>query len=265
MATVWITGEHKRCFPGFHVANLAAALASKNCPVHLYERSGLLPNAGYFMSLSPRHYIRWDEDGKGVATGLGDVEVDCSSRRSRAFARDARIPRVEVFHVPPLFPEEHFLNTLKEIENRVTSVGILVVLGTGRIPLSGIVGAVAEVLNPATTCTLHLGGPARGRVEDGRTFNRENGPSGGDFEGESPQACREDDTEAIDLGCVSDWEHALNDRVPAVLRAPGSALSQAYRAAADGLFFKINDLGRKSDASRVCGISTGIGSGPRHR
>jgi len=69
----------------------------------------------------------------------------------------------------------------------------------------------------------------------------------------------------IDIGTVTDWEHALNDRVPAVLRTPGSALSRSYRTAAGGLLLRINDLGRKSDGTPAIGISTATGSGMRHR
>jgi hypothetical protein len=59
--TLVIVGENRACFSGFHAANLAAALSARGCSVRLSERSGLLPNAGFYLALSPSQYIRWDD------------------------------------------------------------------------------------------------------------------------------------------------------------------------------------------------------------
>lgn len=244
--SVWITAEHKRCFPGFHVANLAASLSARNGPVRLLDRSGLLPNAGYFMSLSPRRYIRWGEDGARLAAGLGGVEIDCSSREFRNFPPASRPVRVEIVHLPPFSPADRFEAALEEARKRVRPVSVLVVLRSVRTLGEGLPPSVEAELRPAATFVIRLAEFPVGRID-------------------TPPGAWKDEPDAIDLGRVVDWERSIDDRVPPVLRAPNSALAQTYRSASEALLFKINDLGRKHDATRALGISAGIGSRPRHR
>jgi hypothetical protein len=250
--SVWITADDKRCFPGFHVANLAAALSVKNCPVRLFDRSGLLPNAGFFMSLSPQHYIRWGDNGVGSAAGLVGVEIDCSPRGCRKLTNVPKPARVEIVHLPPLSPSERLQETVCELKSRAGTVDILVLLRTARTPGEENPASVAAEtsvamdLRPAVTCAFNIAERPRARA----------------FEASGQRA---EESGAVDLGAVADWEGALDDRVPVVIRAPDSALSRAYRSASDTLLFKVNDLGRKFDATRALGISTGTGPRLRHR
>jgi hypothetical protein len=244
--SVWIVADHKCCFPGFHVANLAAALSVKNCPVRVLDRSGLLPNAGYFMALPSWVYIRWEEDSPGLSAGLAGVEVDCSSEEPRVAPQSARPARAELIHLPPLSPEAPMREALQEAKERGRPANILLVLRTGRTLDEGILPALGAELRSAATFALTLA----------------EYPCGDSGE---PTPSRAGEPGAIDLGRIVGWERALDDRIPPVVRTPHSALSQAYRSTAEALLFKINDLGRKIDATRVTGISVGAGSRPHHR
>ncbi|UCG50433.1 MAG: hypothetical protein JSW58_09465, partial [Candidatus Latescibacterota bacterium] len=78
--------------------------------------------------------------------------------------------------------------------------------------------------------------------------------------GETAQSHREKDSSLVDLGNLIDWEDALRDRVPIVIRAPDAALSRSYNVVSESLLFKINQFRRKAGAPRVSGISAGIRS-----
>lgn len=244
--SVWVTAEHKRCFPGFHAANLAAALSSKNCPVRLLDRSGLLPNAGYYMSLPPGRYIRWQDDGEALSTGLAGTEVDCSTECSRPLPLGARAPRVELVHLPPISSGDRFRDALRNAGAADGAAGILVVLrDAGQTPAE-IPPSLSVQLNPAATFVLRVGESVSGGAD------------------EDPSAWGED-SGVIDLGRVADWRGAVGDRVPVVIRTPEASLSQTYRSASEALLFKINDLGRKPHAVRAYRVPAGIGSRERHR
>ena len=51
-----VTGVDVETFPGFHVANLAAALSVLGRRVRVVERSGLLLNAARFLAMPPQVY-----------------------------------------------------------------------------------------------------------------------------------------------------------------------------------------------------------------
>lgn len=244
--TLCVVAEDKRCFPGFHVANIAAALSGKNCPVRLLDRSGLLPNAGYYMSISPRRYTpREEDDAAGPTPGMAGVEVDCSSGDTIALPQGSRYARVVLVHLPPLSPEDRFSEALREAKKRAGAAGILLVLRTARTADEGRLNSLAAELRPEATFALMLA-----ELHLGRTVESI-GPRMGE-------------PGAVDLGRIIDWERAVDDRVPPVVRSPNSALAQTYRSVSEALLFKVNDLGRKSDATRV-GAYAGIGSRPSPR
>lgn len=243
--SVCVAAENKRCIPGFHVANIAAALSVKNCPVRVLDRSGLLPNVGYYMSLNPARYIRRAVEGAGLTAGMAGVEIDCCPEGPRVVPQAFRYARVELVHLPPLSHEDRFEEAAREMKKRTGTVGILLILRVGPADESGRAGALAAELGPAATFSLVLAELHSGRAAEPV------GPWAG-----APGT--------VDLGRIVDWERALDDRVPPVIRSPGSALAQTYRSVSEALLFKVNDLGRKQDASRV-GVSSGIGSRPHHR
>lgn len=228
-ATLLTVGENRRCFSGFHAANLAAALSAKGVCVHLFERSGVLPNAGFFMSLPPRRYIPWEDDEDAPVAGVGGVTIDCSPKGFPTFEGDSRCPRVDVVHLPPTLPEKPFQEGLRDVRGFVQPVTILLILRIGKTTSGEIPECVARELGPVAACVLYLD---------------DTGPHS-----------RDDDPSVCDLGSVTDWVSALRDRVPAVIRAPDSALSRVYLAVCDRVLFKINQLRGETGAERAFGTS----------
>jgi MinD-like ATPase involved in chromosome partitioning or flagellar assembly len=94
---------------------------------------------------------------------------------------------------------------------------------------------VEEQIRPVATCALRLRGELNSR------YGRDHGVS--------------------DLGSLPDWESALTDRVPVVIRAPDSALARAYQSICDTLLCKITQFRSKLSASHVSQVSAGIRSG----
>jgi hypothetical protein len=229
-ATLLMAGEDRRCFSGFHAANLAAALSSKAMSVHLFERSGVLPNAGFFMSLPPRRYIRWDPNEDAAVAGVGGVSIDCSLKGFPTFKGDSHLPRVELIHLPPVFPDQPFQESLREVRDFVKSVTIFLILRIDRTNLGEISECVEKGLGPAAVCVLHLD--------------------------DTDLCCPDDDPSAFDLGSLTGWKSALRDRVPVVIRAPDAALSRAYLSICDRILFKISQLRRKAGAEYAIGTST---------
>jgi hypothetical protein len=104
-----LSGARREWFPGFHAANLAAAFAVDGYAVRLVERSGLLPNAGFFMGLPPAAYAAPGRADVSSVSALGGVDVwftppppgvaDASLSGSEV---------VELVHAPPLDAEVEF-------------------------------------------------------------------------------------------------------------------------------------------------------------
>jgi hypothetical protein len=228
-ATLLVAGDRRRCFSGLHVAGLATALAARNISVHLFERSGLLPNAGYFMSLPPRRYLRWVEGEAGVDAGLGGVTIDCASGGCTPIDDGSRRPRIDVVHLPPVYPAKPFRDTLPVVRDLTNAGTVFLMLRIKTTSVDKFAGIVEDELGPATACVLHL--------------NDTDSPSEGDTKN------------VFDLGRITGWMGALGDRVPAPVRDPDSPLACEFNSIGESLLFKINQSGRKTDASRTFGIS----------
>ncbi|UCG52697.1 MAG: hypothetical protein JSW58_03880, partial [Candidatus Latescibacterota bacterium] len=153
-ATLLIVGEDRGCFSGFHAANLGAALSAKGVSVHLFERSGLLPNSGFFMSLPPRQYIRWDKDVEAPIAGLGGAKISYTLKRSPALGDGARRPRVELIHLAPVHPELPFQEGLREARDFAGPVTILLVLRMGENARGEIIESAVKKTKPRMTCVL---------------------------------------------------------------------------------------------------------------
>ena len=151
-----IAGENKRCFPGFHAANLAAALAVRGCDVRLHERSGLLPNAGFYLALPPARYIRWDKSESETDPGLAGVTVDCSTGAVEAFRGESPRAQVDFLHVPPLFSALPPGECLPPWGSGVRSPVIVVFVG-GEGTRTGTPAGFSERFCPAAVLFLHTG------------------------------------------------------------------------------------------------------------
>jgi hypothetical protein len=229
-ATVLMAGEDKRCFSGFHAANLAAALSSKAVSVHLFERSGVLPNAGYFLSLPPRQYIPREPGEDASVAGVGGVMIDCSSKGFPVFADGADRPGIELVHLPPSIPEKPFRECVREVRGFLRPATIFVLLRIDSATSGEIPECVVKELGPAAVCVL--------RLDDADLCHHDDDPS------------------TFDLGSLTDWKSALRDRVPAVIRDPDSALSRAYVSVGDRLLSRISQVRREAGAKHTVGTST---------
>jgi hypothetical protein len=168
---------------------------------------------------------------KSVFTKKYDhVMIDCSPKGFPMCAEGAHPPRIEVVHLPPALPEKPFQEGLREVRGFVKPVTIFLILRINRATSGEIPECVVKELGPTAVCVLHLDGT---------------GP-----------CCPGDDPSAFDLGSLTDWESALRDRVPAVIRDPTSALSRAYLSVCDRLLFRISQVRREAGAEHTVGTST---------
>lgn len=228
-ATVLMAGEDKRCFSGFHAANLAAALATKSVAVRLIEQSGLLPNAGYFMALPPHLYVCSERNRAAPVTGVGGVVIDFSSRGTPALPNIDDRPRIELFHLPPLTAEQLLIASLREVADLVKPITFFVALRTHPEGSNALSEDVAKELRGASVCVIRLG-------DEDLTAP-----------GHDPSVCS--------LGCVANWKGALRDRVPAVIRAPETELAGAYLSIGARILAEIDRIWRKPVAEYGLGSS----------
>jgi hypothetical protein len=201
-----VAGADRSCFPGFHTANLAVALAASGCAVRLLETSGLQPNAGFFLALPPDVYLDGPALDAGgarapsasalfgvdIAFGLGGAPAEASAGRAA----------VEVIHAPPAEFESAWREAAAaSVEGFTGPVAVVVLDGAG--------GAGRRLL-------AGLPDPARGYVL--RVAGLRGASAAGDIR---------------DLGTVDRWHPALTDRVPPHVRDPESHLARAYRSVAE--------------------------------
>jgi hypothetical protein len=239
-AALWIAAEDRGCLPGFHVANLAAALCARDWAVEVVERSGLLPNAGFYMALPPSQYIAWEAGGDGSVSGIGRMSVAAELRGAGEPGAPGLTvkPRIELTHLPPLGAGEAFRECLLQLSARPAPLRLFLVLSSNdsfdaRSALSRHGVAVAG------TGVLHLGATFR------------------PLEAEEPGT--------FDLGSVGAWRHAVADRVPQVMRAPDSLLSRTYCSISDSLLSRIRELGKVADADSASDETRRNRPGERHR
>jgi len=261
-ACLLVTGENKLAFPGFHAANLAAALAARGCEVRLHERSGLLPNAGFYLALPPTGYIPWNLADDETAIGLSGVTLDYAPRRDEEVSGETTRPQVDFFHFPPLSgvtpagePSTHerasvepaALECAALLRAQPRPILIVVVAGAGG-PRPGIPAGFLGSLVPDVVMALRTGDSGlAGCGVDGLPVGTcgETGPDGsrGNMD-RGDEILGKTDLPFPEAGRVIEWEDVLADRVPAVVRAPDSALANAYLAAADAIRFKMDELRR---------------------
>ena len=234
--TLLLAADDKCCLPGFHAANLAAGFSSKGLSVRFLETSGLLPNAGYYMSLPPERYIHWNQREQGpVYSGLAGIRIGFQASGLAQNPAPAGPRELKIFHLPPVHPEPDFQAGVGRIRDFVGpgSLVLLFEMG-GRLreeSMRTLISATRR-FSPGVICILRLKVQAPGSYPvDFRFF---------------------------DLGSVPDWTAAVTDRVPTVLRTPGSVLSRAYLSICESLLCKINQTRRVSGAAHTDQTSTGI-------
>lgn len=213
---IHVSAQRRDLFPGFHVANIAAALSRRRIAVHIFEMSGVHPNSGYFFSHPPGIYLHASGHANGARLpALNGITLSFASSGERNPGSVEGRSVVNLVHGPP-FGEA-------EPEQAPFSSGdpgqrweLLLVGADGASPVAG-----------------------HGRTGS-RTFVLEvepvaDGPS-------APTPVRE-------LGGLPGWRHSLCDRVPVVFRDPTSRLSLSYLSICDSLLGQIK-VATNHDAER---------------
>lgn len=114
---VVVAGADRACFPGFHVANLAAALARARYRVRVVEQSGLVVNAARFLALPPQVYASLAACPPS-ASAIDGVEVWFDAPPEATAS-----PRtVDLVHVPPLEEPRALQRTAARWRDAVTAV-----------------------------------------------------------------------------------------------------------------------------------------------
>ncbi|MEJ2719850.1 MAG: hypothetical protein P8181_01740 [bacterium] len=240
-ATVLIAADGRSSVPGFHAANLAAAFAAKGLHVNLFERSGVLPNAGYFLSMPAARYLPWMVTGTALESGIGGVNIDCSAGACVQPDGSGDRPRIDLLHLPLVYPVGAFRAALRMARVFADDVTVFLLLRTKETPLDKFARIVEDELGPLTAGALDL-----------REIRDQRADDAGD---------RED---AFNLGSVTGWTTGLGDRVPAVVRDAESPLSIEIASVAETMLFKINKITqsrRNARDARTSGWSDGLRSG----
>lgn len=221
-AMILIAGDDRDCLPGFHVANLAAAFAGNGLRVNLFERSTLLPNAGYFMSLPPVSYLPWVEFEGRLEVEFGGVNIDCSTGTCTPTGEDRAGPRIDIIHLPPVYPTQPFQTALRKARRFNDDVTIFFLLKIKETPVRESARLVEHELGPSATFILHLGDAVIPYPGCGESV--------------------------VDLGRLAGWRLDVGSRVPAITRDPNSPLSREYASLAEALLVKINHFRRITGA-----------------
>jgi hypothetical protein len=230
-ATLLVTGGGRGCFSGFHTANLAAAFAAKRLNTSLFELSGLLPNTGYFLALPPQRYIQWNaDDNERAIPAMAGIKMCFSPRVQLGFGRQAGRPRMDLFHLPPVFPEQPFRSMLEGVRGRMDQHAVVLLFGTADD--AGAPDFLKSALGHSLDCPIYCVS-----LDSGTSFSADG------------------DRRVIDLGYLGLWERRLCDRIPIVMRVPESALARTYDSLCDTILFRINQSLRRAGASHAGGIS----------
>jgi hypothetical protein len=230
-----ITSDFKHCFSGFHVSNIAVAFASKGIAAQVYELSGLLPNAGFYMSLPPERYIHCNgNENTSLCSGLAGVKIAFSLQAKQGFKRQVSGPRIDLIHMPPVNPERTFRESLDNVKAYCQSPTAALVLKRGDSSNDGDLEKILDKHIPWTKYFLNL----TRKAQDHSSKKRR----------------------SIELGTVMNWEIALKDRIPTVTRVPSSRLSKIYESICESLLCRMDRFRRKSSATSAFSRSSRIRS-----
>ena len=229
-----VVAEGRACWPGFHVANLAAALSLRNVEVRIYELSGLLPNVSFYFAHPPQRYLRVTQRSASLALpGLGDITISHLPRERVTRHEGTRRARINLIHLPPALEErapeatEPPLDALLDPDRGETCVLAL----TEHKELSErVVAATERRVRPRLAFALTVkAGEARHAIAE----------------------------ELRDLGSLTNWEHRVAERVPLVLRNGDDDVARAYLSVCDSMLGQLKRMARRSDDNEVVGVTAG--------
>lgn len=217
---LWVVGEDRRCFSGFHAANLAAALAASKVHVRVFELSRLVLNSAFYFSLPPEVYLSdRASPSRQFVPGMNEISIVFDSVRLMSEPEAHDKVSVNLIHLPPLGPDEPFTATAEELGRRSWADRWGVYLARGQA------GSAAASL---------------GRWIDAKAV----------FELGLIQAPPPDYVRGH-LGHITRWEPSVADRVPCIVRDPRSGLSRAYLSVVESLLARVHAVRRRRiDGSR---------------
>jgi|GEM_PF-6645102 len=223
--TVAVAGVSVRLFPAFHAANLAAAFAASGWTVHVVEQSGLVVNAGRFLSLPAAVYV----DGpyaadETVYAALDGVSLGFSRASTMPACADGNGARklVELVHVPP-FESANHAEVFGELVANDDLDAVVWVCSAGW-DLPALPGA-----KDVRVGALTVEGVGQAHAQRTADQAARAGDSGARRREVLPHALPAGRGAPRIWGHAERWRQLLCDPLPVALRAPESALARAYR------------------------------------
>ncbi|MEE9271350.1 MAG: hypothetical protein V3V49_13940 [Candidatus Krumholzibacteria bacterium] len=227
--SILVTSAGSECFSGLHVANLAMAFSERKIAVSVYELSGMLPNASFYLAHPPGVYLgtrgpdMFHPALRGVSLTFGTVPPPVADAGQRT-------ARLNLFHLPPLRMQERLRESLKRAAGILSPERWMLLLhDNAGIDLSMAKWLRVEV-GPQRTLTVRVGDPGPSLVPG-----------------------------AEHLGAIGGWRPRVVDRVPVVLREPRADVSLEYLSICDSVLSRLNRIARRNHAAAE--VSTGNPAG----
>ena len=221
--TLLVAATDSGCFPGFHIANLAAALCARGHRVNVVERSGIVPNTAYFLALPPRVHLGGSSrlESEWVSAMAG-IRVAFASRGDRV--DETTGGDIEIMHLPPLWDGDKH-----PVEGGAEPRPILLIASGHRVRSGEIHNVMAERYGPSAWRAI---------------LYTDSGPKS------PPQ-------EFLDLGTLPVWRNLLTDRVPAVMRDPNARVAKSYKTVCDELMGRMSKHHRSRNEPSSKNAGTG--------
>jgi hypothetical protein len=211
---LWVVGEDRRCFPGFHTANLAAALVASKVHVRVFELSRLVLNSAFYFCLPPEAYLsRPASSDRRFVPAMNGVSIVFDSVGLMGETDGSDNASVNLIHLPPLAPDEPFMMTAEELGRRSWADRWGIYLYRGEA--GGGAASLGRWLD------------AKGVFE----LSMADVPPSAYLRGH--------------LGTIPHWQTSVADRIPCVVRDPRSRLSRAYLSVVESLLARIHAVRRR--------------------
>ena len=233
VVSILVTAASHECFSGLHVANLAVAFSARKFTVRLYDLSGTLPNASFYLAHPPKLYLgerSWGQEAFHPALCGVSAAVDAVPPPAQDVGD--RQSQVHLIHLPSLQAPAMLRERVGEASTVLTPNRWTLVLHDTR----GVDLATMEWL--------------RREVEPQRTFTVTVGDPG------PPLVPR-----AEYLGGLGAWKPLVADRVPVVVREPQARASLEYLSVCDSMLSRINRIRRGTLAAQSTEVPTGHPAG----
>lgn len=230
VVSVAVTSSRRECFGGLHVANLAVAFARRKLDVRLYELSGTLPNASFYLAHPPRLYLgtrAWGQDTFHPALAGVSLTFETAPPPAGGSGR----PQVHLIHLPALSSGDELWGALERAEGILTADRWTLLVHDAGGADAAAARRLGRRIEPQRAFTMTVGGP---------------GP------------CPVPGVEH--LGGLGVWKPLVVDRVPVVLRNPQARASLEYLSICDSLLSRMNGNARRNRAQDT-GVSAGHPAG----